>query len=116
MRITDFPKQKQELTQQAVTLLVNRFKEHWPNAWPAEELAGFFVFLMFAEGQLLRGRELLCRWGVIEGNDVARPRTGANVKTLARRASRTTLAYGEADCKNRIRRTLWPGPAGCPQR
>ena len=34
MRIVGFPSENQEVIQQAASLLVAAFKEHWPNAWP----------------------------------------------------------------------------------
>ncbi len=39
MHIIDLPADNQELIKQAATLLVQGFKEHWPNAWPDMDTA-----------------------------------------------------------------------------
>jgi len=47
MQIINFPNDDQRLIEQAAEILVEAFKDHWPDAWPTiedalEEVSGFF--------------------------------------------------------------------------
>jgi hypothetical protein len=43
MQIIDFPADDKEIIQQAAALLVEGFREHWPDAWPDKRWR-FFSF------------------------------------------------------------------------
>ncbi len=54
MRIIDFPSDDQQLIEQTARLLVETFREHWPDAWPTIESALEEVLASFAEDRISR--------------------------------------------------------------
>lgn len=54
MHITDFPRDNQQLIEQTARLLVETFREHWPDAWPTIESAREEVLVSFAEDRISR--------------------------------------------------------------
>lgn len=54
MRIIDFPRDNQQLIEQTARLLVETFREHWPDAWPTIESAREEVLASFAEDRISR--------------------------------------------------------------
>ena len=54
MQIIDFPADNKEIIQQAATLLVEGFKEHWPDAWPDMDTALKEVQEAFESGRINR--------------------------------------------------------------
>ncbi len=54
MRIINLPPDDQQLIQQAAEILVEAFKEHWPDAWPAIEDAREEVEAFFAKDRISR--------------------------------------------------------------
>ncbi len=54
MRILDFPADNPQLIQQTAELLIEAFKEHWPDAWPTLEDAIEEVHESFAENRISR--------------------------------------------------------------
>lgn len=54
MRIIDFPRDDQQLIEQTAHLLVETFREHWPDAWPTIESGKQEVLASFAEDRISR--------------------------------------------------------------
>ncbi len=54
MRIIDLQPENDEAIRQAAALLVEGFKEHWPNAWPDLDAALIEVHEMLAPGRICR--------------------------------------------------------------
>jgi len=54
MRITDFPRNDQQIIEQTARLMVEAFREHHPEAWPTIELARQEVLDSFAEDRISR--------------------------------------------------------------
>jgi aminoglycoside 6'-N-acetyltransferase I len=54
VRIIDFPIDDTEIIQQTATMLVEGFRDHWPNAWPDMDAALQEVHESFARGLISR--------------------------------------------------------------